>query len=523
MTMGMHTCTRRHFLGTVGLGIAALAVPATPRLPRAATADKRPNILYIMSDDHAAHAISAYGSRLAKVASTPNIDRLAKEGILFENCFCTNSICVPSRATILTGQYSQTNGALDLGGGLEPDRQYLPRLLKQAGYETAMIGKWHLKHEPAAFDYYCVLPGQGSYFNPVLRESGGQWPDNEKRFAAYDSLHSSDVITDLSLKWLKDQDTSKPFFLMHHFKAPHDNFENAERYDWLFNDLDIPEPESLWNGGDHGSKATEGMGTSIGKRNTRRNMGMHMFVDQSLPDEQYKRIAYQRYLKKYLRCVRGVDDNVGRLFEYLDKSGLMDNTVIIYTSDQGMMLGEHDFIDKRWMYEESMRMPFLVRYPKLIEPGTRTDEIVNNTDFAPTILALAGLETPGYMQGRSFVPLLQGRTPSDWPMSTYYRYWMHMAHHDNPAHFGVRTKEYKLIFFYGQNYKEGGPKPTQPGWELYDMENDPHEMNNLYGDPKYTDVVSALKAELLRLRQKYNETDEKYPHIQKVIDQYWDT
>jgi arylsulfatase A-like enzyme len=504
----------------MGLGIAAMAVPGTARLALAAAA-KLPNILYIMSDDHAAHAIGAYGSRLAKLDPTPNIDRLAKEGILFENCFCTNSICVPSRATILTSQYSQTNGALDLGGGLEPENQHLPRLMKQAGYETAMIGKWHLKHEPAAFDYYCVLPGQGSYFNPILRESGGQWPNNEKRFAAYDSRHCSDVITDLSLKWLRNRDKSKPFFLMHHFKAPHDNFENAERYDWLYNDIDIPEPKSLWDSGNHGSQATKGMGTSIGKRNTRRNMGMHMFVDQSLPDEQYKHIAYQRYLKKYLRCVRGVDDNVSRLFEYLEKSGQMDNTVIIYTADQGMMLGEHDFIDKRWMYEESMQMPFLVRYPKMIRAGSRTDEIINNTDFAPTILKLAGIEKPDYMQGRSFATLLCGRTPADWPQSTYYRYWMHMAHHDNPAHFGVRTKEYKLIFFYGQNYKQGGPKPTQPGWELYDMKNDPHEMNNLYSNPKYAGVVGQLKAELLRLRQKYNETDGKYPHIQKVIDEYW--
>jgi arylsulfatase A-like enzyme len=264
------------------------------------------------------------------------------------------------------------------------------------------------------------------------------------------------------------------------------------------------------------------MGTSIGKRNKRRNMGMHMFVDQSLPDEQYKRTAYQRYLKKYLRCVRGVDDNLGRLFAFLEKTGQMDDTVIIYTSDQGMMLGEHDYIDKRWMYEESMRMPFLVRYPRMIKPGTRTDEIINNTDFAPTILELAGLKAPGYMQGRSFVPLLRGKTPSDWPKSTYYRYWMHMAHHDNPAHFGVRTKEYKLIFFYGLNYKKGGPKPTEAGWELYDMKNDPYEMNNLYGEPKYAAVVKELKAELLRLRKKYNETDDKYPHIQRVIDEYWD-
>ncbi|MCP4257991.1 MAG: sulfatase [Planctomycetes bacterium] len=512
---------RRKFLKEFG---AVVTVACTGRIwaARRARRSKVPNILYIMSDDHAAHAISAYKSRLAKIAPTPNIDRLANEGILFENCFCTNSICVPSRATVLTGQHSQTNGALDLGGRLEPQRQYLPKLMKQAGYETAMIGKWHLKQEPA-FDYYCVLPGQGSYFNPILRESGGQWPKNEKRFSSYDSSHSSDVITDTSLKWLKGRDRQKPFFLMHHYKAPHDNFENAERYDWLFNDVGIPEPVNLWRQPNHGSKATEGMGTSIGKRNERRNMGHHMFVEKSLSDDQYKRTAYQRYLKKYLRCVRGVDDNLGRLFKYLDDSGQMDNTVIIYTSDQGMMLGEHDYIDKRWMYEESLRMPFLVRYPEKIKPGIRTDEIINNTDFAPTILELAGVKAPVYMQGRSFAALLEGKTPADWPKSTYYRYWMHMAHHDNPAHFGVRTKEYKLIFFYGQNYKKGGPKPTRPGWELYDMKNDPYEMNNLYGKRKYAAIIKELKTELLRLRKKYNETDDRYPHIQKVIDEYWDS
>ena len=200
----------------------------------------------------------------------------------------------------------------------------------------------------------------------------------------------------------------------------------------------------------------------------------------------------------------------------------MDKTVIIYTSDQGMMLGEHDFIDKRWMYEESMRMPFLVRYPGMIKAGTRTDEIINNTDFAPTILELAGLDAPDYMQGRSFVPLLKRRRPANWPKASYYRYWMHMAHHDNPAHFGIRTKKYKLIFFYGTNYKQRGPKPTRPGWELYDMAGDPHEMNNLYNDPGYVTVIRKLKTELMRLRKKYNETDEKYPNIQKVIDEYWD-
>jgi len=508
--------TRRGFIKAVGLGAAMLVGPQVGFAKRRAR--RKPNILYIMSDDHAAHAIAAYGSRLAKVAPTSNIDRLAKEGILLENVFCTNSICTPSRATILTGQFSQKNGVLDLGGRLEPANQHLPRLMKQAGYLTAMIGKWHLKVEPAAFDYYNVLPGQGSYFNPVMREKGLAWGKNEKKYTG----HSSDVIADRSIEWLKGRDKTKPFFLMHHFKAPHDMFENAPRFDSFLEDVEIPEPKSLWRQPTYGSEATKGMGTSISPRNKRRNMGKHMKVEQSLPYKEYTHQAYQRYLKRYLRCVKGVNENIGRLFEYLESEGVLDDTIIMYTSDQGMMLGEHDYIDKRWMYEESHRMPFLVRYPKMIKAGSRSDEIINNTDFAPTILDLAGVKTPDYMHGRSFAPVLAGKTPTDWPKSTYYRYWMHMAHHDNPGHFGVRTKEYKLIFFYGRHYKASGAKGTQPGWELYDMKKDPLEMNNIYGDAKYAKVVKELKAELIRLRKKYNETDANYPHIQKVIDEYWD-
>ncbi|MBL9186501.1 MAG: sulfatase [Opitutaceae bacterium] len=483
----------------------------------------RPNILWIMSDDHAAEAVGAYGSHLAKLNPTPALDRLAAEGMRFTNTFCTNSICTPSRATLLTGQYSHTNGVRTLSDPLPIARHDLPRLVKGAGYQTAIIGKWHLHEEPAEFDYYCVLPGQGRYFNPVFHKKGaGVWPKNLVNSPdTYDSQHSSDVITKFSLDWLKQRDRSKPFFLMHHFKAPHDNFENAERYDFLYDDVTIPEPASLRDVPNSASEATKGTGTSIGKRNARRNMGHHMFVDPNLPDDEYLRISYQRYLKKYLRTVRGLDDNIALLIAYLRESGQLENTIILYTSDQGFMLGQHDYIDKRWMYEPSLRMPFIVRYPAKVAPGSLSDALVNNTDFAPTLLALAGVAAPASMQGRSLVPILEGRPPADWRTATYYRYWMHMTHHDNPAHYGIRTKEFKLIFYYGLPLDATGAlkKTTTPGWELFDLAKDPEERRNVYGDPAYAATVRQLKAELVRLKQEVGDTDDRYPDLLKIREE----
>ncbi|MEH0152663.1 sulfatase [Limibacter armeniacum] len=501
---------------------------------------EKPNIIYIMSDDHTSQAIGAYGGRLASLNPTPNIDKLAKEGMMFENVFCTNAICTPSRATILTGQYSQANGVLDLSGSLPAERQYLPQAMKEAGYQTAMIGKWHLEAEPAAFDYYQVLPVQGKYFNPSFRIRGEkQWPKNTVSYEG----HSSDVITDLTLEWLKEKrDKNKPFFLMHHFKAPHDFFEFAPRYAKYLEDVEIPEPTSLYNQGNHGSIATRGendslihiIGSSISKRNINRDMGKDLKVDQSLEGDAYTKASYQEYLKRYLRCVKGVDDNIKRLMDYLEKEDLLDNTIIIYTGDQGMMLGEHDYQDKRWMYEESMRMPFIVRYPQMIKAGQRTDALVNNTDFAPTMISLAKGNIPEQMHGKSFECILTtGKEPEDWRTATYYRYWMHMAHkHANPAHFGIRTKQYKLIFFYAKHYdpdnhkKEWGANyyfESPVGWELYDLAKDPNEMNNVYGQEEYAAITQDLKEQLLALRAQYNEGDEQYPEIQKVIEENWDT
>jgi uncharacterized sulfatase len=512
--------------------------------------EKRPNILFIMSDDHTTQGIGAYGdTRFTGLNITPAIDQLAAEGMLFENVFCTNSICTPSRATILTGQYNHTNEVLDLYNPLPTEKHYLPIELKKAGYQTAVIGKWHLRVSPESFDYYKVFPGQGKYHNPDLysREEGevknyrfDSRLTREIRVKTYGG-HSSDVITDITLDWLENKrNKEEPFFLMHQFKAPHDMFENAERYDDYLENVDFPLPETGYEP-DWGSVATRGandslihyIGSSLGKRNKTRNMGKDLKISPSLSDEEYKNQAYQLYIKRYLRCVKGVDDNVKRILNYLEKEGLIENTIIVYTSDQGFYLGEHDFIDKRWMYEESLRMPLIIRYPKLIQAGAKNDWIINNTDFAPTILDLAGLPKPTYMQGESFEKALKGEPrPEDWRKAHYYRYWMHMAHNlNNPAHFGIRTDRYKLIFFYGTDFLKTGEEKndlnryranTPVAWELYDLQEDPQETINIYETMKHTAQVHQLKSMLLNVREEIGDTDEDYPHIKTIMNVYWD-
>ena len=499
----------------------------------------RPNILFIMSDDHTTQAVGVYATLLKDLDPTPTIDSLAREGIVFDNAFCTNSICTPSRASIITGQYAHTNGVFDLGGNISPENQALPILMSEAGYQTAMIGKWHLKQEPN-FDYYKVLPGQGKYFDTEFRIQGDQpWPKNT---VTHLGQHSSDAITDSTLNWFRNErDPDKPFFVCHQYKAPHDYFENAPRYQSYLADVEIPEPDTLYDPPNtFGSLATRGydnellphIGTSIGSRNPRRSYATHLFdrfpeefppnYDPAVLSEvETTRLSYQGYLKKYLRCVKGLDDNLKRLFDFLKEEGLYDNTVIIYTGDQGFWLGEKDYQDKRWAYDESARMPFIVRYPKKIPAGIRSDALIENVDYPALMLDYAGIDIPSDFQGRSFRSVCEtGQESKDWKQAVYYRYWMHMAHHDNPGEMSIRTKTHKLIYFYGANY-EGGYQ-TPPAWELYDLVEDPQELRNVYYVPKYNQIRDALKAQFAQLRMEVGDDGSHYPKCEAVIQEFWD-
>lgn len=490
--------------------------------------EARPNILFIMSDDHTSQGIGCYGSRLASLDPTPVIDSLAAQGMLFENAFCSNSICTPSRASVISGRYAHMTDTHDLDGTLAPEFHTLPRQLRAAGYQTAVIGKWHLTHEPVDFDHYCVLPGQGKYFDPTFVVRGDeQWPDNTMQV---EGKHSTDAITDLTLEWLAQRDDSKPFFLMHQYKAPHDFFEYAPRYEDYLEDATIPEPASLrQTPAGYGSLATRGpddtlaahIGTSVTRRNGFRNY-THMYADDVADDDEATSQAYQSYVKRFLRCVKGVDDNLGRLLAHLEESGLADNTIVIYCADQGFMLGEHDYIDKRWMLEESMRMPLIVRWPGHVRSGSRVDAIVENVDLCPTLLEIGGASTPSSVQGRSFAAMLaSGQEPTDWKQEAYYRYWMHIAHHDVPAHVGIRTKTHKLIYYYGADFRDRGKPRTPPAWELYDLAADPGETNNLIDRPEHRELVAQLKQRLRQKRRSVGDTGEAFPAVEAIIQDFW--
>lgn len=484
-------------------------------------ADDRPNILFIFTDDHASHAIGAYGS---VINETPHLDRIAHEGMLFRNCFCTNSICGPSRAVIQTGKYSHLNGFMWNGQRFDGSQQTFPKLLREAGYTTAVIGKWHLgTHQaPQGYDYSEVLRGQGPYYNPLMLidHDGDGERDEQVQYTGY----TTDIITDRALEWLQSgRDDSKPFLLMYQHKAPHREWAPGPDHLTMYDDVEIPEPPNLFDDYSGRGRAAREQDMTIAETMNDRDLKFvpprnltpeqleawnaayepknAAFREADLTGDELVRWKYQRYIKDYLRSVASVDDNVGRVLDYLEEAGLADNTVVIYSSDQGFYLGDHGWFDKRFMYEESLRMPLMVRWPGIVEPGSVNDDLTSNVDFAETFLDIAGVEIPGDMQGASLVPLLKGETPDDWREAFYYHYYEFFndrrAPHMVRRHYGVRTDRYKLIHFY--NIDE---------WELYDLEEDPREMQSVYDDPEYADVVRELKAELRRLQEELEVPDD---------------
>ena len=493
---------------------------------RSETVKKQPNIVFVFSDDHATHAIGAYNGFLKQVNPTPNIDQLARQGMLFRNSFCTNSICGPSRAVIQTGKHSHINGFMDNGNRFNGDQQTFPKLLQKAGYQTAMIGKWHLGTDPQGYDYWEVLKGQGAYYNPILLSDVGN---------RIIEGHCTDIVTDLAVEWLQNRDTDKPFMLMCQHKAPHRCWMPAARHLDLYAEGDLPEPDTLFDRYQDNAAVvraqemeidrhmstvhdlfmeptepwmppkglpTDRSGTrNLTKMNEQQLAKWHaafgprneLLQKAQLKGKDLVRWKYQRYIKNYLRCVRGVDDSVGRLMKYLEQSGLADNTIFIYSSDQGFYLGDHGWFDKRWMYEESLKMPLIVKWPGVTQPASVDTHMVQNLDYAQTFLEMAGASVPPDMQGRSLVPLLKGEKP-EWRDSVYYHYYAYPSVHMVAKHNGVRTDRYKLMHFYQFDQ-----------WELYDLQTDPDELTNQYANPEYANVVAKMKTRLEDLQSIYGD------------------
>lgn len=468
-------------------------------------ADNRPNILFIMSDDHAAHAISAYGS---VVNQTPNMDRIAKEGVRLDHCFATNAICTPSRATILTGKYSHLNG-VPVFNRFDGSQPTVAKMLQAAGYHTGMVGKWHLTSDPTGFDYWDILPAQGRYFDPIFVTKDGR-----RTIKGY----VTDITTDLALSFLDKRQTDKPFFLMLHHKAPHRPWEPDEKHKAMFAGRHIPEPKTLRDDYATRTDAIKNCRQKVFTDLTNRDLKItppanlskkqldqwyetkptQVEIDgKTISGDEFHAWEYQRYMQDYLACIQSVDDNIGRVLDYLDTHNLAKNTLVIYTSDQGFFLGDHGLYDKRFMYEESLKMPFLARWPGVIKPGTTQGAMAINTDFAPTFLDVAGLPTPADMQGRSLLPILKGKAPADWRHSMYYRYYHDPGDHNTAAHYGVRTETHKLLYFWKLNQ-----------WEMYDLTHDPDELHNLYNDPSQQGVVQSLKDEMYRLKKVVKDDDQ---------------
>lgn len=488
---------------------------------------KKPNILYIMSDDHAVNSISCYGSILSDVFKTPNLDRLFNEGCRLDEFCATNSLCVPARATIMTGQYGNVNGVKTLADHWDSTTDVnLAKLIKEQGYQTALFGKWHLHDIPRGFDEYKYLGGtknqQGTYQNPMFTEKGKEGLITHEGYV-------TDIITDMTLNWLKNREDGKPFFVMCNHKAPHDMWEYPERYEHLFDGVEIPEPFSLFEDLSHRSAGSFGFGSTVSPKSINSHSLYRFFMaddyvtgkldcDENASIEEKTKKAYQKYLKDYLRTVAGIDDSVRQLLEYLESTGELDNTVVIYTSDQGMFLGEHDYCDKRWSYEEGIRTPFLIRYPSEIKSGTINKELTANIDVAPLLLDYAGAPIPDAMQGKSIRKVITGEEQGY--KAVYFRYWMHLSHHEVPAHYGIKTKDYKLIYYYGKALDafRAINKDTPTGWELYDLKADPNEVNNIYEQEKNSNLVKMLKDELFELKIKYKDTDDIYPEMLPILE-----
>ena len=476
----------------------------------------RPNIVFIFTDDHCEQALSAYDPTRI---TTPNMDRIAQEGMRFTRCYVTNSICGPSRAVVQTGKYSHLNGFFrNYANPFDGMQQTFPKLLRSAGYDTALIGKWHLQSTPTGYNHYDILMGQGPYYNPTMLRKDEYGEPEKVPHRGY----TTDIITGKSLDWLRARaDSDAPFLLMIQHKAPHRNWQPGPKYlDWL-DDVTIPEPTTLFD--DYSGRTRSAARQEMSLKDHLTEWDLKLTRDAGLDPEQQAAFAaaypeenaafeaarpdltekeiiqwkYQRYVKDYLRCVKSVDDGIGEVLDYLEKAGLAENTMVVYSSDQGWYLGEHGWYDKRWMYEESLKTPLLVRWPGLVKPGTVNEDIVSNLDFAETFLDVARVPVPDDMQGHSLKPLLQGREVPNWRKSFYYHYYQNPGTHNVARHYGVTTGRHKLIHFYAL---EG---ETIDDWELFDLYNDPEELTSVYGDPAYASVQEELKAEIKRLRAHY--------------------
>lgn len=466
----------------------------------------QPNILFILADDHAPHAISAYGSR---VNETPNIDRIAHEGAQLDSMYCTNSICTPSRASILTGTYSHVNGVPGIFAEMDYRVPTFVDVLHGQGYSTAIFGKWHLGEsksaQPRNFDDWLVFPGQGVYVDPVIIG-----PDGEQTITGY----ATDIVTDLSLDWLSKRDDDKPFALFVHHKAPHSPWIPDDKHRHLYRVGTIPEPETLHDDHTTLGEWAKRITMSIADHLTEVETKEPLPAELEGPENRRARASwkYQRYMRDYLQCIQSIDDNVGRILDHLDESGLSRNTIVVYASDQGFFLGDHGWYDKRLMFEQSLQMPVVFRWPVSIEPGTQVKEIVTNVDFASTLLEMCGLDPYASLpssQGRSFYPLLLRQQVDEWPKSMYYRYWEHDdPNHHVPAHYGVRTKTHKLICYYNDGLGVPGSSERHfpMEWELYDLRTDPQEIHNVISEPEYASVLADLHGELSKLQEYYGDT-----------------